>query len=399
MTVELSLRITLRPTSALSTDSAQSLVISLLRGLAALQVALAHLRAEVFPSLRGMADPPAAYQVLAFATGFAHQSVVVFFVISGWLVGGSLLNKFSQPESLKSYAIDRTSRLWVVLIPTFLLMYLCAHYMERINMLPSNFEHDNEYSAISFVGNLLGLQTIAVPNFGRNYALWSLANETWYYLLFPLVLLVYRCKSALRKSASALALTAIALFLPVSILLYFSLWLLGAGFARVRVDLNNTSRLVLLLFCAALSIYFRLNGSNADLVVASFLQDLLCSFALVILLSTLLQPVPIHSIAIMRIRSAANVLSEFSFTLYVTHVPAIAFWRHIGRNYLGRDTLSPYVAFDYAIYFGTAGGLIAIAYLMYMAFEANTFFIRRYVKNRLLHVHTKSPGIDAFPLK
>ena len=188
-------RISLQSNSTLGADSYQSLAISLLRGLAALQVALAHLRAEIYPSLRGMSDPPLAYQLLAFATGFAHQAVVVFFLISGWLVGGSLLNKWSQPHALGSYAIDRISRLWTVLIPTFLFMLLCAAVTERIVPAPSHFDQTNEFSTLAFFGNLVGLQTISVPNFGRNYALWSLANETWYYVLFPLLLLAFRCNT------------------------------------------------------------------------------------------------------------------------------------------------------------------------------------------------------------
>src|SRR4051812_36495569 len=147
-------RLSLQPNSTLDADSYQSLWLGLLRGLAALQVALAHLRAEIYPGLRGMDDAPIAYEVLAFFTGFAHQAVVVFFVISGWLVGGSLMNKWSQKQALQSYAIDRVSRLWTVLIPTFLLMLLSAGYMERVGATPSHIDPSNEYSTIAFVGNL-----------------------------------------------------------------------------------------------------------------------------------------------------------------------------------------------------------------------------------------------------
>ena len=308
-------RLSFRPASALNTDSYQSLMISLLRGLAALQVAVAHLRAEIYPSLRGMTDAPITYQLLAFSTGFAHQAVVVFFLISGWLVGGSLLNKWPQKQALASYAIDRVSRLWTVLIPTFVLMLLCAWYTGRVVSTPSHVDPLNEYSTLVFLGNLSGLQTISVPNFGRNYALWSLANETWYYILFPLMLLVFRSKSAWRKGASALAIAGIASFLPVSILLYFSLWLLGAAFASIRIDCGFLTRLALLVTCASLSIYYRLTGSNADLVMDSYWQDLACSLPLLALLATMHQSAPTASAAMRHLRSAAHTLSEFSFTL------------------------------------------------------------------------------------
>lgn len=386
-----------RPTAALETDSYQSLLISLLRGLAALQVALAHLRAEIYPGLRGLTDAPLAYQLLAFVTGFAHQAVVVFFLISGWLVGGSLLDKWPQPQALASYAIDRVSRLWTVLIPTFLLMLLCAHYMDQVTALPSHLDAANAYSTVAFLGNLVGLQTISVPNFGKNYALWSLANETWYYILFPLMLLVFRCESIWRKGASVLAIAAIASFLPMSILLYFSLWLLGAGCARVRFSCGHGARFLLLGACVALSIYYRLTGSNADLIVESYLQDLLCSLPLLALLASLHQAVPNGSLALRHVRSVARTLSECSFTLYVTHVPAIALLRHVGKAWIGRERLSPNLAIDYLVYFGAASLLVGLAFLLYLAFEANTGRVRRFMKDRLLQRAQRHGHIVAAP--
>jgi peptidoglycan/LPS O-acetylase OafA/YrhL len=392
-------RLSFKSNSILASDSYQSLIISLLRGLAALQVALAHLRAETYPSLRGMNDAPFAYQLLAFSTGFAHQAVVVFFLVSGWLVGGSLLSKWPHHLSLASYAIDRISRLWTVLIPTFFLMLISAGYMESIVAAPSHLDRTNEYSVVSFLGNLFGLQTISVPNFGKNYALWSLANETWYYILFPLVLFVFRCKAAWHKGASALAIASIASFLPVSILLYFSLWLLGAGFSKIRIECGPIGRAILLLVCITLSVYFRLTGNNADLVIDSFLQDLSCSLPFLALLASMHHMAPTGSTAMRHLGSAAHTLSEFSFTLYVTHVPAIALLRYLGRTYLGRESFSPNNVVDYFMYFGTASLLVAFAYLSYLAFESNTVRVRNFLKDRLLRKSALRPVTTAAPVK
>ena len=103
-----------------------SIMISVLRGLAAFIVATAHLRAAMYPALREVADPPLWFQGLAFVSGFAHQAVLVFFVISGWLVGGSLLNRLGERHAIVNYTIDRATRLWTVLVPTFLLTLLIA---------------------------------------------------------------------------------------------------------------------------------------------------------------------------------------------------------------------------------------------------------------------------------
>lgn len=399
MHIALTSRFSIHPNSTLQGDSYQSLLISLLRGLAAVQVALAHLRAELYPSLRGMADAPLTYQLVAFFTGFAHQAVVVFFLISGWLVGGSLLNKWTQARILESYAIDRISRLWTVLVPTFVLILLCASLTGRIEPTPSHLDQTNEYSTVTFLGNLVGLQTISVPNFGHNYALWSLANETWYYILFPLLLFVFRCESAWRRALSALLIAGIVLLLPLPILLYFSLWLMGAGFSRLRIECGNMTRLGLLITASILLIYYRLTGSNADLTVESYLQDLACSLPFLLMLASMHRPVQIASPAMRHLRTAAQVLSEFSFTLYVTHVPIIAFLRYFGQTYLGWNKLSPHHAFDYLIYFCAASLLVASAYLLYLAFEANTFRVRRFMKRKLLFRASGQSGAVAASIK
>ncbi|MEJ7807407.1 MAG: hypothetical protein WKG03_15970, partial [Telluria sp.] len=57
----------------LDQDHHHSILIAVLRGLAAVEVAAAHLRAQSFPGLKGLQDPMLWYQVLAFLTGFSHQ--------------------------------------------------------------------------------------------------------------------------------------------------------------------------------------------------------------------------------------------------------------------------------------------------------------------------------------
>ena len=54
--------------------------------------------------------------------------------------------------------------------------------------------------AATFWGNLVFLQTILVPTYGTNALLWSLANEFWYYMLFPLLaVLIHGWYSGIRR--------------------------------------------------------------------------------------------------------------------------------------------------------------------------------------------------------
>lgn len=384
-----------RTTLDLDQHPLQSLTLSLLRGVAALEVAAGHLRSELYPGLRGMADPTIGFQAFAFLTGFAHQAVIVFFLISGWLVGGSLLNRLGQPQSLANYAIDRITRLWTVLVPTLLLILLIGLGVGAVLPGPLSFTPANDYSALAFAGNLLGLQTILLPNFGGNYALWSLAYESWYYVQFPLLALALFGHGTWRRLGSAAAFILLVMLLPEMLSLYFILWLLGAAFSRLELHCGNGTRWMLGLLTAALFSYYRLTGSTNELVPASFVQDLICSIPLLLLLSSLHQTVNTHSPRFTRTNRLANVLSDFSFTLYVTHLPLIFLAKHIGSVTLERQQLVPGATSDYLIYTATLLVLMLGAYGFYWLFERNTYRIRRSVKRALLNRPRKQASMTA----
>lgn len=379
--------------SQLDSGSTHSMLISLLRGLAALQVAAAHLRAEVFPGLRELADPPLAYQLLAFCTAFSHQAVVVFFLISGWLVGGSLLDKFGQPAALRNYAIDRATRLWTVLLPALFLMLAIGIVVGTADPARASFSAANDYSVTSFAGNLFGLQTMLVQPYADNYALWSLANETWYYVQFPLLLLVFAARSRAGQLGAALALVGVAAALPFPITLYFALWLLGAAFARIRIDCGMAARRLLLVLAVGIAVYFRVRGGSDDLAPASFFQHLAYSLPLLALLSSLQMPFAPRSTASRLLARGAHFLAEFSFTLYVLHIPLIRLLRHLGEQAFGRDRLSPAVASDYAVYAGMLATIVVLSWLCYLLFESRTFRIRRAIKGLFQQAPQRGTGV------
>jgi len=376
--------------SQLNDNTMQSLLMNLLRGLASLQVAAAHLRAEIYPGLRGLEEPGLAYMGLAFFTGFAHQAVMVFFLISGWLVGGSLLDKIGKPQALRSYAIDRVTRLWTVLLPMLVMMLGIGLIIGTITPEPSGLGASDEFSAAAFVGNLLGLQTIVVDKFGGNYPLWSLANETWYYIQFPLLVLVFTGRGVLRPLAAAAALALTVAFLPYVMTLYFGIWLLGAAFSRIRIDCSFGTRMVVLAIALAVSVYYRLTGVNDDILPESFGQDLVCTLPIVLLLASMHAPIDRNSAFMRRLGTVGKHLSEFSFTLYVLHVPMIDLIQHIGLTRFGREKLDPASMPDFAIYFGVLGILMLSAWLSYLVFERNTYRVRRLAKRLLLQPQGKA---------
>lgn len=359
-----------------------SVLISALRSLAALQVVAAHLRGELFPSLKTVADPSLWYQGLAFFTGFSHIAVVIFFLLSGWLVGGSLLNKLGEPNCMMSYAIDRLTRMWIVLVPAFVLTLAIGTIIQTVDPGRISYASDNEYSWSAFWGNLFGLQGMAVPRFGGNYSLWSLSNEMWYYALFPLLLLPVIGQRGITKVAGLGACAVIGYLLLFDIMLYFLIWLLGVLFSRIHIEMSRAARFLLIAVLVALAVYFRLKGSIGTLVAATFAEDLLFSVLFLCLLSSLQFPADRASIG-NRLANVAGLLAPFSFTLYVVHYPLIYLAKFLHEP-IAAATLSTNDPASLLVYAGLFVAIIVFAYLFHLPFEAHTYRLRRFVKRMVL---------------
>lgn len=389
-------RLSFQRQSQVGEDCWHSIIISLLRGLAAFIVAAGHLRSEMYPGLRTVADAPLWFKGFAFATGFGHQAVMVFFVISGWLVGGSLLNKMGQSGALANYAIDRVTRLWTVLIPTFGLTLLFGIASGALRADSIDFSAANEFSALSFAGNLVGMQRVTMADFGGNYALWSLANETWYYLMFPLLVLLMRARGATARIASGAALALAVVALPVDIVLYFTVWLLGVAFSRLRIDCGIGARCAWLVLLAAVSAYFRITGNNDAFNRTTIGMDLGCSLVLLVLLSSL--QFKAVSTAAPPLARAGKFFADWSFSLYVLHIPLIGLLKHVAATEFGLRQLSPTAPLHFAVYLGMLAALMAGSYLSYLVFESQTFRIRRWLKQSLARRAT-SAATAAAPVK
>ena len=85
-------------------------------------VLFGHLRAGFFGSYRksGSHNPVAAG--LMCLSSVSHDAVIIFFVLSGYLIGASVLKgAVTQRWTWNSYLIKRATRLYVVLLPSITL--------------------------------------------------------------------------------------------------------------------------------------------------------------------------------------------------------------------------------------------------------------------------------------
>jgi len=318
--------------------------LDLLRALAALTVLIGHVRAFLFVPWSESVHRSPVDRLLYFVTGLGHQAVMVFFLLSGYLIGWHVLDAFRTGRwSWRWYGARRLSRLYVVLLPALAVgagidrlgLHLFGHAGVYANVARyqfiTPFDTLHRSTVSTFFGNAAFLQQIRVPTFGSNGPLWSLSYELWYYAAFPLLVLaaVYALRrSALAALLSAGALAAVLWFVGEGIALYFLLWLAGvavlllppaARLAR-RGPLRTTALLVSLGLCAGV-----LAASRS---LAARPGDFLVGGAFALLLYLLVQPAGIAA-AERRTRAARfwSWLAGFSFTLYVVHFPVLAFLR------------------------------------------------------------------------
>ncbi len=329
--------------------------LDLVRGICALLVCASHLRVVVLVDHAAIEQPGWADHLLYLATGLGHPSVMVFFVLSGFFVGGSLL-RGTQGFDPGRYALARLTRLWVVLLPALVVTALvdalfAARAPEVLAGAYRDAWHsgpfvDADYSgaAATFVANLLFLQTIAAPVFGSNGPLWSLANEFWYYVLFPLCLLAAGGRLASGplgaggRLAAAAAAAAVFAWLPADIRLGYAVWLLGVAVAWSAGRLGpRAARAAVGAGALALAAALAIGKSAALRSLVPVPGDLLVGASFGLLAAGLVNGVGTawvgHGFA-----RFAKWLSDISYSLYLVHFPLVL---AIGTFTIGPARLQP----------------------------------------------------------
>jgi len=168
-------------------DTHASVHFDLLRALAALLVVWTHGRKLLFLDFRHVQSHRLLLALPYLITNAGHQAVVMFFVLSGYFIGGAVFRATERKQwSWSDYLLRRLVRLWVVLIPALLIGLFWDKLGIALGHAPALYrgEIDNDMLRVNvsgllspsvFLGNLFFLQTIMVHAFGSNGALWSLA--------------------------------------------------------------------------------------------------------------------------------------------------------------------------------------------------------------------------------
>ncbi len=236
-----------------------------LRGLAALYVVLHHARIYLWVGLHQYAADGSGIGLgLAYASSllrFGRCAVLVFFLLSGFVIHLRAARALAAGERVPVRPAGFLRRRARRLMPPLVFALLLTAALDAIGMradpaMYASFTH----GVRTFALNLAFLQTFAVPSFGSNSPLWSLAYEGAFYLAYP-VLLAVRVRAGARVAyGSAFAagavgwLATLVVWHPaIAIAPYFAVWAAGAVLAEAFA-LGKTVRQPALLLAAGASI-------------------------------------------------------------------------------------------------------------------------------------------------
>src|SRR5689334_11902743 len=101
--------------------------LDLLRLGSALLVLFGHTRGLLMEGIGNVEHPNALIRAFYLMTGLQHEGVVIFFVVSGFLVGGSAWQSMAAGRfNAATYFVNRFARIFLVLIPGLLLVLILS---------------------------------------------------------------------------------------------------------------------------------------------------------------------------------------------------------------------------------------------------------------------------------
>lgn len=308
------------PASRSDLAPAFSTYLDLLRGGSALWVAISHLH------LFGVAGRSNRLPL----PDDGHDAVVLFFILSGFLVAHAVVRKPQQ--GLLGFALDRASRIYSVALPLLIASFICAG-LGVIHAVPVwQMEKWPGYFLFftSFLNQSLGYREVPL----LLYPWWSLAFEVWYYVLFG-------CAVFLRGKTRWIVCGAVFVLMGGNLWLLLPVWL--GGVMALLLPSQNWSRHVSLFAAVA-------SAGSFVLIKYAGLDELIRAHALAhwgglhahpfgnasyFSADFLTTPLVVVHLAAMRrllthqqipLASAIKAFAGISFTLYLLHALIYRIW-------------------------------------------------------------------------
>lgn len=340
------------PSTVCPKDQTQWPFLDWIRFIAALMVLFGHTRGLFFQSISLVENPGFFTRLFYLATGSHREGVALFFAISGFLVGGAVWRRMAEKRfDAKSYFISRFVRIYLVLLPSFILIAALAwvgsnyladtrFYGER-PLFPIMVH--NDWTVGQMVCNLASMQSILCEHWGQNPPLWSLGFEWMFYLVAPIILGI--CFADAKRWVRGIGLIMVLVTLSLTVLMghgsplmpeadldpgtvhwapelywapwhhWLMIWFAGAFAARV-IEWKNIPAWIG-WGGIGISISFVILARLS--IMPEPMSDAAIAFGLVLAISS-------RKVASCAILSALGKWgASFSFSLYIIHVPVSIF--------------------------------------------------------------------------
>jgi len=374
--------------------------LNAVRTIAASLVAISHLRALFFVDFSQSQSNSVVVQAAYFLASLGHPAVIVFFVLSGYWVGGTVVRGVKRGSFCWSdYCTARMTRLWLVLLPAILLTQLLDRLGSAIRPSSDIYKGSAAYHTVvpvegplahlnwsETLGNAFFVQSLHTATLGSNSPLWSLAYEFWYYALFPAALVAISQNAVKNvRIASGAVFVAGCLITGPDVLVLFPVWLLGAALSwkqgavqryteSLPTHITAAAKAALslaLLAAAGISVYLSFDSRLTAAVVAVPAAGLLA------LLIGGQRPNKVQMAVLRPLSSAA----EWSYSLYAVHMPILAILASLLVPAADqRWQLTP-LTWIYGS--GVFILVMAAAYVLAQVTESKTPIVRKIVSGRL----------------
>src|ERR1700676_5746287 len=155
--------------NVLAPEMALSHFLNFSRALVALLVLLFHIRSALVVPYDSLAVHNWLARAVFVVTAFGHDAVIIFFVLSGYLVGGAVLKMdVRSRQDLWEYWVDRSVRIGPVVIAATVFSVVLQHLGPFLGC-------NDTY--LKFLGTPFGYQNFLVKPLCNDLPLGSISNQ------------------------------------------------------------------------------------------------------------------------------------------------------------------------------------------------------------------------------
>ena len=275
------------------------------------------------------------------ASHYGHSSVIVFFVLSGYVIAYITATK---EREWQDYTASRLSRVFSVAVPAIALTVILDAVGRQL--VPAAYGYPFDWFGVRILASLLMLDEawfVSITAFS-NVPYWSICYESWYYVAFGILTFAPR-------SRAWPLLGLLALALGPKILLLAPIWAMGVLLFRWKRLAEISEPLGWMLVVASAAGIVTFHWFGVEEIAASWFKSLVgkdrfeqFSFSRFFIGDYVLGPLVMLHFAGMRrvatrlsrlllsVERPVKALAAYTFTLYLLHHPLFLFWGAVLRG-------------------------------------------------------------------